>query len=227
MLLENLNKKIIEQENQIKKLNKDIKKIIEENGNRLKLKRENEFDILDKINEKENQAKKETEKLNIYRKALLLKKKHINNYMSFHFNEAIKKLSLNEEQINKRNISKIKKELSNNDLFENVSIVFIDYCFKIYTNENTYELYNFHKYNKDYTKEIFQPRELQECNIQDDKYYISLARNILKKQDSFNKKFFKLKTEVESYCKEIEESEQVYLSSYLKDIYNGFEFIQF
>lgn len=226
MLLENLNKKIIEQENQIKKLNKDIEKIIEESGKRFELKRENKFDILDKINEKENQAKKETEKLNIYRKAFLLKKKHINNYMSFHFNEAIKKLSLNGEQINKRNINKIKKELCNNDLFENVTITFIDYRFKIYTNETTYELYNFNKYNKDYTKEIFQARELQKCDIKDDKYYISLARNILKKQKSINERFLKLKKEVENYCKEIEESEQVYLSSYLKDIYNGFEFIQ-
>ena len=226
-MLENLTKKINEQEEKIEKLNKEIKKIIEENGNRFKLKRENEFDILDKIKEKDNQIKKETEKLNIYRKAFLLKKKHINNYMFFHFNEAIKKLSLNGELINKRNINKIKKELSNNDLFENVSIVFIDYHFKIYTNETTYELYNLHKYNKDYTKEIFQSREPQECDIQDDKYYIALARNILKKQDSFNKRFFKLKTEVEGYCKEIEESEQVYLSSYLKDMYNGFEFIQF
>lgn len=230
MLLENLNKKIIEQENQIKKLNKEIEKIIEENEKRFELKRENKFDILDKINEKENQAKKETEKLNIYRKAFLLKKKHINNYMSFHFNEAIKKLSLNGEQINKRNINKIKKELSNNDLFENFTIVYIDFCFKIfkiYTNYETYELYNFDKMGDSYKDRVFEARKLQECNIQDDKYYISLARNILKKQDSFNKRFFKLKTEVESYCKEIEESEQVYLSSYLKDIYNGFEFIQF
>lgn len=227
MLLENLNKKIIEQENQIKKSNKDIKKIIEENGKRFELKRENKFDLLDKINEKESQVKKETKKLNIYRKAFLLKKKHINNYMSFHFNEAIKKLSLEGEPINKRNINKIKKELSNNDLFENVTISFFDYSFHIYTNCETYELYNFDKNGDSWKNRVFQVRELQECDIQDDKYYITLARNILKKQDSFNKRFFKLKTEVESYCKEIEESEQVYLSSYLKDIYNGFEFIQF
>lgn len=227
MLLENLNKKIIEQENQIKKSNKDIKKIIEENGKRFELKRENKFDLLDKINEKESQVKKETKKLNIYRKAFLLKKKHINNYMSFHFNEAIKKLSLEGEPINKRNINKIKKELSNNDLFENVTISFFDYSFHIYTNCETYELYNFDKNGDSWKNRVFQVRELQECDIQDDEYYITLARNILKKQDSFNKRFFKLKTEVESYCKEIEESEQVYLSSYLKDIYNGFEFIQF
>lgn len=227
MLLENLNKKIIEQENQIKKSNKDIKKIIEENGKRFELKRENKFDLLDKINEKESQVKKETKKLNIYRKAFLLKKKHINNYMSFHFNEAIKKLSLEGEPINKGNINKIKKELSNNDLFENVTISFFDYSFHIYTNCETYELYNFDKNGDSWKNRVFQVRELQECDIQDDKYYITLARNILKKQDSFNKRFFKLKTEVESYCKEIEESEQVYLSSYLKDIYNGFEFIQF
>lgn len=225
-MLENLTKKINEQEEKIEKLNKEIEKIIEENENRFKLKRENEFDILNKINEKGNQVKIETEKLNIYRKAVYLKKKHINNQMSFLFSEAIKKLLLVGEPINKRNIGKIKKELCNNNLFENVTIVFIDYRFKIYTNETTYELYNFNKCNKDYTKEIFQARELQECDIKDDKYYISLARNILKKQKSINDKFLKLKKEVENYCKEIEESEQVYLSSYMKDIYNGFEFIQ-
>lgn len=227
MLLENLNKKIIEQENQIKKLNKEIRKIIEENGKRFELKRENKFDILDKIEEKENKAKKETEKLNIYRKALILKKRHVTKHMEFLFNEAIKKLKLEEKDINKRNISKIKKELDNEKVFENSTITYVDYSFRVYTNINTYDLYNFDGYNGNWKNRVFQPRELQECNIQDDKYYISLARNILKKQDSFNKKFFKLKTEVESYCKEIEESEQVYLSSYLKDIYNGFEFIQF
>lgn len=226
MLLENLTKNINKQEDKIKKLNKEIKKIIEENDKRYILKRNGEDALLFQIEEKDKMIKKETEKLKIYRKAVYLKKKHINNQMSFLFSEAIKKLLLEGEPINKRNIGKIKKELCNNDLFENVTITFIDYRFKIYTNETTYELYNFNKYNKDYTKEIFQARELQECDIKDDKYYISLARNILKKQKSINERFLKLKKEVENYCKEIEENEQVYLSSYLKDIYNGFEFIQ-
>lgn len=227
MLLENLNKKIIEQENQIKKLNKEIDKIIEENDKRYILKRNGEDALLFQIEEKDKMIKKETEKMNIYRIALILKKRHVTKHMEFLFNEVIKKLKLEEKDINKRNISKIKKELDNEKVFENSTITYVDCRFRVYTDTSIYDLYNFDGYNGNWKNRVFQLRELQGCNIQNDKYYISLARNILKKQDSFNKKFFKLKTEVESYCKEIKESEQVYLSSYLKDIYNGFEFIQF